>query len=267
MKIQKQQAFAAEKRITMDSIKVSSISKSYAYQDLDIVVDHARKPLRSRTVLQDLSLEFPIGHLTVIVGRSGCGKSTLLKLLDGTEKADSGSIELPERWHTATLRPDPYVITWTSVLRNVEMSAGAGRSPEERHALAEELIWLVQLGDYLDVTPLELSTGMKQRLGLARVLASRAQILLLDEPFASLDFITREELQQVLLQLQSRMPRTIILVTHQLEEALLLAEKIVVMHPDSTVREFDLTGFAYPRDLEQPAMRALKEEIASECRK
>ncbi len=251
----------------MDSIVVSSVTKTYEYQDLDVVVDHARKPPRTRTVLKELSLDFPIGHLTVIVGRSGCGKSTLLKLLDDTEKPDSGSITIPACWHTTTLRPDPYVITWTSVLRNVEMAAGAGRSPEERRLLAEELIRLVQLQDYADVTPLELSTGMKQRLGLARVLASRAQILLMDEPFASLDFITREELQQVLLQLQSRMPRTIVLVTHQLEEALILAEKIVVMHPDSTVREFDLSAYPYPRNLEQPELRRIKEEIAAECRK
>ncbi len=101
----------------------------------------------------------------------------------------------------------------------------------------------------------------------ARVLASQAQLLLMDEPFASLDFLTRGELQSQLLAIQKKLPRTIVLVTHQLEEALLLGQKIVVMHPDSTIREFDLSALPYPRDVEQPALRALKAEITDECRK
>ena len=108
---------------------------------------------------------------------------------------------------------------------------------------------------------------MKQRLGLARVLASRSEVLLMDEPFASMDFITRGELQQEVLTIQEQMPRTIILVTHQLEEALLMAQKIIVMHADSTIREFDLSGYAYPRDLMSPEMLALREEVTEECRK
>ena len=108
---------------------------------------------------------------------------------------------------------------------------------------------------------------MKQRLGLARVLASQAQLLLMDEPFASLDFLTRGELQSQLLAIQKKLPRTIVLVTHQLEEALQLGQKIVVMHPDSTIREFDLSALPYPRDVEQSALRALKAEITDECRK
>ena len=84
----------------------------------------------------------------------------------------------------------------------------------------------------------------KQRLGLARVLASQAELLLMDEPFASLDFLTRGELQRQLLAIQEKMPRTIVLVTHQLEEALLLGQRIIVMHPDSSIREYALTGMA-----------------------
>ena len=89
----------------------------------------------------------------------------------------------------------------------------------------------------------------------------------MDEPFASLDFLTRGELQSQLLAIQKKLPRTIVLVTHQLEEALLLGQKIVVMHPDSTIREFDLSALPYPRDVEQPALRELKAEITDECRK
>ena len=107
---------------------------------------------------------------------------------------------------------------------------------------------------------------MRQRLGLARVLASQAQVLLMDEPFASLDFITRGELQAELLDIQKELQKTILLVTHQLDEALLLAQKIVVLHADSSVRVWELE-LPYPRDLTSPELTALREEITAECRK
>ena len=107
---------------------------------------------------------------------------------------------------------------------------------------------------------------MKQRLGLARVLAGQAELLLMDEPFASLDFLTREELQTQLLAIQAQMPRTIVLVTHQLEEALLLGQRILVMHPDSTLQTFELSQFPYPRDPDSPEMRRLKEAVTRACR-
>ena len=114
---------------------------------------------------------------------------------------------------------------------------------------------------------MDLSTGMRQRLGLARVLAGRSQILLMDEPFASLDFITREELQNELLAIQRQMPRTMILVTHQLDEALLLGQRILVMHEDSSVRAFDLEHLSYPRELMSAELLTLKKQITEECRK
>ncbi len=98
---------------------------------------------RTRQVLRDLSLTIPAGEITVIVGRSGCGKSTLLKLLAGTEMPDTGTIRIPEGWHSAMLSPDPYVITWTSVQRNVAMACGVGKTPEERYERASEFVRLV----------------------------------------------------------------------------------------------------------------------------
>ena len=251
----------------MNDITVSHVYKSYTTHSTDILIDHEARPSRTWTVLRDVSVSFPIGRLSVIVGRSGCGKSTLLRMLAGQDAPDKGEITLPEGWRSVLLSPDPYVITWTSVLRNVAMAAGVGRTPEERLALSEDYVRMVGLQDYADLTPVELSTGMKQRLGLARVLASQAQLLLMDEPFASLDFITRAELQTELLRLQKKMPRTIVLVTHQLEEALLLGQKIVVLHSDSTLREFDLTDCSYPRDLDSQPMRLLREQVTEECRK
>lgn len=250
----------------MEKIIVSHVDKSYTSQSTDLIIDHKKRPPITRKVLTDLNVEFPVDEITVMVGRSGCGKSTLLRLLNGDDAVDSGEISMPELKRTIMLKPDPYVITWTSVLQNVAMAAGAGRTPEERQELAKRLVEMVQLDAYSDLTPMELSTGMKQRLGLARCLASKAEILLMDEPFASLDFLTREELQDVLLKVYKELPRTIILVTHQLDEALLLGHQVMVMHGDSTITNFDLHDYSYPRDLLSPEMQALKEAITEACR-
>lgn len=251
----------------MEEVILRHVCKSFTTYSTEVVLTGETRPSRTRQVLRDLSVTFPAGEITVIVGRSGCGKSTLLKLLEGKEQPDSGEIVLPEGWHTAMLSPDPYVITWTSVQRNVAMACGVGRTPEERLQLSEDFVEMVGLTDYADLTPAELSTGMKQRLGLARVLAGQAELLLMDEPFAALDFLTRAELQSQLLQIQARMPRTIVLVTHQLDEAILLAQKIVVMHSDSSLWECSLADNAYPRDVDEPQMRELKRRITEECRK
>ena len=250
----------------MDEIRLSSICKSYTTYSTDLVIGGAKRPSRTRTVLQDVNLAFPVGQLSVLVGRSGCGKSTLLKLLAGKETPDAGAISMPEGWHTALLSPEPYVITWTNVRQNVAMASGVGKTPEERYEHAMDFVRLVGLEDYADLSPVELSTGMKQRLGLARVLASQAQLLLMDEPFASLDFITRAELQSQVLQLQKDMPRTILLVTHQLDEALLLGQSITVMHEGGRTETFDLSSLPYPRDLACPELLRIKEAVTEACR-
>ena len=215
----------------MDAVVLDHVDKAYTTYGTDIVLTGETRPSRTRQVLRGLSLTIPAGEITVIVGRSGCGKSTLLKLLAGTEMPDTGTIRIPEGWHSAMLSPDPYVITWTSVQRNVAMACGVGKTPEERYERASEFVRLVGLEDYADLTPAELSTGMKQRLAI-----------------------------------QEKLPRTIVLVTHQLEEALLLGRRIIVMHPDSTICEFDLTDLPYPRDLDDPTLRRLKEAITDQCR-
>ena len=251
----------------MDEIRISHVEKSYTTLSTDLVIGGAKRPSRTRKVLQDVNLTFPAGKLSVLVGRSGCGKSTLLKLLAGKEAPDAGEITLPEGWHTALLSPEPYVITWTNVRQNVAMASGVGRTPEERYEHAMEYVKLVGLEDYADLSPVELSTGMKQRLGLARVLASQAEVLLMDEPFASLDFLTRAELQHQVLQLQQKLPRTILLVTHQLDEALLLGQSITVMHPLGKTETFDLSHLSYPRDLENRELKDLRRAVTEACRK
>lgn len=250
----------------MEQIEIRGLRKAYTTHSTEILIDHEARPSRTRTVLRDLSVNFPAGKISVLVGRSGCGKSTLLRLINREEMPDSGEIRLPAGWRSVLLGANPYVITWTSVLRNVAMASGVGKTPEERLEHAADFVRLVGLEEFSDLTPDELSTGMKQRLGLARVLASQAQLLLMDEPFAALDFLTRAELQAELLRLQRRLPRTILLVTHQLDEALLLGDSVTVMHSDSSLRTFDLSGLPQPRDPESDALRRLRREITDECR-
>ena len=105
----------------MDAVALQHVKKSYTSYSSEIVITGQTRQSRTRQVLRDLSVRFPIGQLTVIVGRSGCGKSTLLKLLAGKEQPDAGQIDMPQGWHSALLSPDPYVITWTNVQRNVAM--------------------------------------------------------------------------------------------------------------------------------------------------
>lgn len=250
----------------MEQIEIRGLRKAYTTHSTEILIDHEARPSRTRTVLRDLNVNFPAGRISVLVGRSGCGKSTLLRLINREEMPDSGEIRLPTGWRSVLLGANPYVITWTSVLRNVAMASGVGKTPEERLEHAADFVRLVGLEEFSDLTPDELSTGMKQRLGLARVLASQAQLLLMDEPFAALDFLTRAELQAELLHLQRRLPRTILLVTHQLDEALLLGDSVTVMHSDSSLRTFDLSGLPRPRDPESDALRRLRREITDECR-
>lgn len=250
----------------MEQIEIRGLRKAYTTHSTEILIDHEARPSRTRTVLRDLNVNFPAGRISVLVGRSGCGKSTLLRLINREEMPDSGEIRLPAGWRSVLLGANPYVITWTSVLRNVAMASGVGKTPEERLEHAADFVRLVGLEEFSDLTPDELSTGMKQRLGLARVLASQAQLLLMDEPFAALDFLTRAELQTELLHLQRRLPRTILLVTHQLDEALLLGDSVTVMHSDSSLRTFDLSGLPQPRDPESDALRRLRREITDECR-
>lgn len=112
----------------MDAVTLRHVDKAYTSYSTEIVITGEQRQSRTRQVLKDLSVTFAAGQLTVIVGRSGCGKSTLLKLLAGKEQPDADEISIPQGWHSAMLSPDPYVITWTNVQRNVAMACGVGKT-------------------------------------------------------------------------------------------------------------------------------------------
>ena len=188
------------------------------------------------TALQGFDLQVSKGEFLSLVGPSGCGKSTFLNILLGLLKPDSGELSLngrqingpgPER---AMVFQEFGLLPWRTVLANVELGLELkGVAPSNRRERALELIKLVGLENFQSHYPHELSGGMKQRVGLARALATEPEVLLMDEPFAALDAQTRDLMQAELLQIWERTKKTVLFVTHSIEEAAYLSDRVVIM--------------------------------------
>jgi len=186
--------------------------------------------------LRDVTLAFPRGRLTTVVGPSGCGKTTLLKIIGGLVRPSMGDVWVagrkvegpgPER---AFVFQDFALLPWATVLRNVAFGLELrGVSREARHAIAGERIAEVGLSGFEGSYPHQLSGGMRQRVGLARALAVDAEIILMDEPFSSVDEQTRRKFQEDLLILLRDRRRTVIFVTHSIEEAVYLSDQVVLL--------------------------------------
>jgi NitT/TauT family transport system ATP-binding protein len=189
--------------------------------------------------LQYVSLTVHRGELVALAGQTGCGKTTLLRALMGLERIDAGTIEVngrpvdgpgPDR---AMVFQHAELLPWRSAMGNVELGLEARGVPaRERRRIAREYLELVGLGQAAQRKPYELSGGMRQRVGMARALAIEPEVLLMDEPFSSLDAQTREALQQEVLRIHAHRRQTIIFVTHDLDEAVLLADRVVMMAPN-----------------------------------
>jgi NitT/TauT family transport system ATP-binding protein len=188
--------------------------------------------------LKEIDLDFPAGELTSLLGPSGCGKTTLLKIIAGLLKPAAGTVLVdgkkvegpgPER---AFVFQDFALLPWASVIRNVAFGLELRGIPtSEREAVAEKYIGEVGLRGFERKYPHELSGGMRQRVGLARALSVRADVLLMDEPFSAVDEQTRRKFQEDLLQLVAVEKRTFLFVTHSIEEAVYLSDRIVLLSP------------------------------------
>lgn len=190
--------------------------------------------------VSDVSFDVKQNEVCVILGPSGCGKSTVLRMIAGLEDPTSGSLELEGRRIQGPGRDRGMVFQaytsfdWLTVRQNVEYGMrinGVGAS--ERHARAEHFIKLVQLTNFADAYPSRLSGGMKQRVAIARTLANDPELLLMDEPFGALDAETRWHMQELLVEIARNSSTTIIMITHDIEEAIFVADKIIFMsrHP------------------------------------
>jgi len=237
-------------------------SQSEAMVEVRRVSKSFHKTVKSQTTelkaLADVSLSIRPNEFISIIGPSGCGKTTLLKMIDGLIPFDSGEI-LINRKKVSGPGPDRAVVfqtfallPWRTVLANVEFSLELRQIPkEQRAATAREYLKRVGLEDFEHHYPHELSGGMQQRAGLARALAVNPLILLMDEPFGSVDAQTRQLLQEDLLALWQREQKTVIFITHSMDEAVYLADRVVVMTPrPGRVAEILEVPLKRPRDAE-----------------
>ena len=197
------------------------------------------------TALSDISFDVETGEFFCLVGPSGCGKSTILKLIGRIEAPSSGKIEAPEE--VSMVFQSGALLPWMSVEENVSLAAKIkGFSKEKTQELTTKYLNMVELEAYRFRYPRELSGGQRQRVGIARALVVEPKVLLLDEPFSALDPVTTDELHNYLLKIWQETKKTIIMVSHLLEEAVLLSDRIAVME-QGKIKEIIDVNLSRPR--------------------
>lgn len=209
------------------------------------------------------------GEIVSVVGTSGCGKSTLLRIVAGLDKASTGAVKLEGRVITApapeigVVFQEPRLMPWLTVRENVRLGLLSLPKDEQQHRI-ETVLKRVGLAPYAEALPRQLSGGMAQRVAIARALARQPRLLLLDEPFSALDAFTRQSLQEHLLQLWSEGGLTLLLVTHDLEEALALSHRILVLRGQpGRVHSLVTVPHGRPRLRSAPAFQRQKEELSA----
>ncbi|KGJ21751.1 ABC transporter ATP-binding protein [Paracoccus sanguinis] len=229
-----------------------------------LIIDHVSKSFargaRVTEVLSDIRLTIGRGEFVSIIGHSGCGKSTLLNLIAGLTEVTRGGIILDGREITgpgpdrAVVFQNHSLLPWLTVYDNVRLAVtkvfGAAKSRAGQHDWIMANLDLVQMTHAADKRPGEISGGMRQRVGIARALAMEPKILLLDEPFGALDALTRAHLQDAVMAIHARLGNTMIMITHDVDEAVLLADRIVMMTngPAATIGEVLKVPLPRPRD-------------------
>jgi nitrate ABC transporter ATP-binding subunit len=241
-----------------ENLTIHGVTKRFAVGDDEV------------EALAPIDLVIPKGEFVCMIGASGCGKSTLLRIIAGFEEPTTGEVAIDGKPVTGPGRDrgmvfqDYALFPWMTVRQNISFG------PRQRHLSREEIdkttdefVRMVGLERFADRYPNQLSGGMKQRVAIARVLANNANILLMDEPFGALDALTREQLQNELLQIWKRTGVTTIFVTHSVEEAVLLADRVLVMSagPGRIDSDFRI-DLPRPRDVSSPEFNALRRDVA-----
>ena len=238
-----------------------------ALQDVHKAFPGARAPI---VALQDISLTVPAGQFVCLLGPSGCGKSTLLNAVAGFSKPDRGSISVNGQ---PVVKPGPdrgmvfqeyALFPWMTVAQNVGFGLDIQGLPKaQRQRRVSALLALLKLSEFAERYPKELSGGMRQRVAIARILALDSPILLMDEPFGALDALTRRSLQDELLRIWSELGKTVLFVTHSIEESIFLADRIVVMtYRPGTIKRDLVVELPRPRDPAAPEFNQLKRTLS-----
>ena len=222
-----------------------------------IEICNITKSFPDKVVLNDVSLTVKQGEFLTILGPSGCGKTTLLRILCGLEDADSGTFDFPQD-STAVVFQSPNLMPWLNVTKNIAF--GLNHSSELEREVAT-LIEMTGLDGFENAYPAQLSGGMQHRVAIARALARKPSMVLMDEPFAALDYFTRESMQRELLSIHHQTRMGALFVTHNIDEALLLGDTICIMADGRITQTFRQTASQDWRDILSPESVALKKEI------
>ncbi|MFE6749731.1 ABC transporter ATP-binding protein [Kitasatospora purpeofusca] len=225
------------------------------------------RPGAQTHVLDDITLDVAPGEFVTLLGASGCGKSTLLNLVAGLDKPSAGSIEVPGG-RPALMFQEHALFPWLTAGKNIELALKlAGVPRAERRTEAERLLELVRLQGSYGKRVHELSGGMRQRVAMARALAQGSQVLLMDEPFAALDAITRDVLHNEITRIWAEQKLSVLFVTHNVREAVRLAQRVVLLssRPGRVAREWTI-DLPQPRRIESAGVADLSIEITEELR-
>lgn len=245
----------------LGAVSIQQLYKRYPTQDQEDL-----------SILENINLEIKSGEFISIVGGKGCGKSTLLRLLFGVESGYQGQISIDgerivgKNLNRGIVFPDHRLFPWLSVKENIRIALhNNDLTRAEEDILIEQHLELLNLSQFKDIYPSQLSAGMNQRVAIARSLVNRPKILLLDEPFAALDALTRQSLQDELQRIWQTEKITMILVTQELEEAIFLADRVVVMqpHPGRVKRVVNIP-VPHPRKRQDVRLSNIKNNILFE---
>jgi nitrate/nitrite transport system ATP-binding protein len=229
------------------------------YLQIEQVNKIFKRGSQETNVLKDIDLSIDKGEYVSIIGHSGCGKSTLLNIVAGLTDATSGGVLLEDREvndpgpDRAVVFQNHSLLPWLTVYDNVSLAVNkvfsGVKSRTERHDWVMHNLELVQMAQAKDKRPHEVSGGMKQRVGIARALAMQPKVLLMDEPFGALDALTRAHLQDSVMEIHARLGNTVMMITHDVDEAVLLSDRVVMMTngPSATIGEILKVPLSRPR--------------------
>jgi NitT/TauT family transport system ATP-binding protein len=260
------------------AIPVSVIEQSPSVKGASFHVNELRFAYAGgQPVFNGFSFDVAPGEFVAVLGPSGCGKSTLLNLLSGFLRPDNGRITVdgmpvsPEQDVLGYVFQSPNLFPWLNVLENVRFGLRMAHkiSKAEQYARSERLLDIVGLGDFAAKAPHELSGGQRQRIALARALVLEPRLLLMDEPFSALDAITRASLNDELLRLWAALGQTIVFITHDIDEAVYLADRVLVLgYPPTGIRAEFRIDLPRPRDQHrsrsEPRFAELRSQLASQ---